>query len=433
MARYILAIDQGTTHSRAIIFDQSGQLIQQHQIEITQYYPHDAWVEHDPDEIWRTTVTSCKKAMQDASLKANDILAIGIANQRETTIIWNRKTGQPISHAIVWQDRRTASFCNQLKANSEISAMVAEKTGLLIDPYFSASKIRWLLENIPSARKAAEHGELAFGTVDCYLLWKLTNGKSHFTDASNASRTLLFNIHTQAWDNALLTLFDIPASLLPEVRDNATQFGTTNPELFGQAIAITGMVGDQQAATIGQACFQAGMIKSTYGTGGFLLLNTGDQCIASQNNLLSTIAYRFDGETTYALEGSIFSAGATIKWLRDKLHFIQSANEAEALARSVDSTGGVYLVPAFTGLGAPYWDPNARGTLVGLTRDTQIAHIVRAALEAVCYQTHDLMQAMMQDTEVRLERLRVDGGMASNDWLLQFLANTLDVIQRAFF
>ena len=433
MARYILAIDQGTTHSRAVIFNPSGQLIQQHQLEMTQYYPQDAWVEHDPEEIWRTTMTCCKAVMAEASLKPSDVISIGISNQRETTILWNRKTGQFISRAIVWQDRRTANFCNQLKAQPEVSDLVTKKTGLLIDPYFSASKIRWLLDNIPSAREAAERGELAFGTVDSYLLWRLTDGQQHLTDATNASRTLLFNIHTQKWDSELLALFDIPSTLLPEVRDNASQFGVTHPKHFGQQIPITGMVGDQQAATIGQTCFQSGMIKSTYGTGGFLLLNTGSQCVFSKHNLLSTIAYRFNGNTTYGLEGSIFSTGATIKWLRDNLHFIKSENEVNALVNSVDSTGGVYLVPGFTGLGAPYWDPDARGALIGLTCNTQIPHIVRAALEAVAYQTRDLMQAMTQDTKTPLETLRVDGGMASNDWLLEFLSGMLAMnVERPF-
>lgn len=426
MTYYILAIDQGTTSSRAMVFNQKGEAICQHQLEITQYYPRDGWVAHDPDEIWQTTLTCCQKAIADASLKASDITAIGISNQRETTLIWNRETGQPIGRAIVWQDRRTAAFCDRLKAKPGISEKVTKKTGLLLDPYFSATKIKWLLDNVPGSREQAERGELAFGTVDTFLLWKLTKGRRHATDATNASRTLLFNIHTQQWDKELLDLFDVPHALLPEVLDNCADFGTTDPELLGHPIPITAMVGDQQAATVGQVCFQSGMVKSTYGTGCFLLLNTGSKAILSRNHLLTTIVYRLNGRVTYGLEGSIFIAGAAIKWLRDKLHLIETAEETAVLAASVEDNGGVYLVPAFTGLGAPYWDPHARAALLGLTRNSSRAHIARAALEAVCYQTRDLMEAMIQDGGGELETLRVDGGMVANDWLLQCLADLLN-------
>lgn len=427
MNEYILSIDQGTTSTRAILFDQKGKTVSQHQLELTQHYPRDGWVVHDPDEIWQATLTCCQKAIANISLKAADIAAIGISNQRETTILWNRKTGHPVGRAIVWQDRRTADYCNKLKSQGNLVEVISKKTGLLLDPYFSATKIRWLLDNIPGAYELAERGELAFGTVDCFLIWKLTGGKQHVTDASNASRTLLFNIHTQSWDQDLLDIFELPQSILPEVLDNAANFGTTNPELLGHSIPITGVAGDQQAATVGQACFKPGMVKSTYGTGCFLLLNTGNKPIHSKNNLLTTIAYRINGQVTYGLEGSIFIAGAAVKWLRDKLYLIKTAKETESLASSIDDTNGVYLVPAFTGLGAPYWDPNARGALLGLTRDSRLEHIVRAALEAVCYQTRDLMQAMINDGAGELESLRVDGGMVANNWLLQFLADQLNV------
>lgn len=427
MSEYILTIDQGTTSTRTIIFDRKGKSISQHQLELTQHYPRDGWVVHDPDEIWQSVLTCCKKAISNLSLNPADISAIGISNQRETTILWDRKTGCPVGRAIVWQDRRTAEYCAQLKSKNNLIDVITQKTGLLLDPYFSATKIKWLLDNIPGARELSNKGDLAFGTVDCFLLWRLTNGKQHATDATNASRTLLFNIHTQQWDKDLLDIFDIPESILPQVLDNACEFGHCDPTLLGQAIPITGMAGDQQAATIGQACFQAGMVKSTYGTGCFLLLNTGDKPIFSKNNLLTTVAYRINQQVTYGLEGSIFIAGAAIKWLRDKLHLIKSAKDTETLVSSVEDTNGVYLVPAFTGLGAPYWDPDARGALLGLTRDSRLEHIVRAALEAVCYQTRDLMQAMIQDGAGELEALRVDGGMVSNDWLLQFLADQLNV------
>ncbi len=426
MTLYILAIDQGTTSSRAIIFTREGEAVSQHQIELTQFYPEQGWVEQDPEEMWNNTLTCCREALRKIHLSANDIAAIGISNQRETTIIWDRKTGKPISRAIVWQDRRTADLCVAL-AEKPINAELQKKTGLLLDPYFSATKVMWLLENIPDARKHAEDGDLAFGTVDTFLLWRLTQGKSHATDATNASRTLLFNINTQEWDEDILKAFDIPRNILPKVLDSSANFGFSHESFFGKQIPITGIAGDQQAATIGQACFHPGMVKSTYGTGCFMLMNTGSKLIHSKNKLLGTIAYRLNGKVTYGLEGSIFSAGVTIKWLRDVLKFVKTAAETEVLATQVADTNGVYLVPGFTGLGAPYWDPYARAAILGLTRDSNIAHISRAALEAVCYQTRDLLHAMQIDSDTQLEILRVDGGMVANNWLLQFLTDILKV------
>jgi glycerol kinase len=430
MSTYLLAIDQGTTSSRAIVFNREGQSVGQHQIDLTQYFPEDGWVEHDPEEMWNNTLLCCREAIQRASLSAKDIVAIGISNQRETTIIWDKKTGQPIYRAIVWQDRRTSDYCKSMVTH-KIFPRLQAKTGLLLDAYFSASKIRWILDNVPKARERAERGELAFGTVDTFLLWRLTNGTSHATDASNASRTLLFNIHTQEWDNEILEAFEIPAAILPVVLDNAADFGQTETNLFGRSIAIAAMAGDQQAATVGQACFNPGMIKTTYGTGCFLLLNTGNQVLQSANQLLSTIAYRLNGNVTYGLEGSIFSAGTVVKWFRDTLRMIKTASDTETLSRSVTDTGGVYLVPAFTGLGAPYWDPDARGSLLGLTRNSELAHIVRAGLESVAYQSYDLLGCMQRDGVARLEAMRVDGGMVVNDWFLQFLTDILGVpVQR---
>lgn len=426
MNAYILSIDQGTTSTRALIFNRDGKPIHQHQIELTQYFQNDGWVEHDPEEIWRSTVTCCRKTISDASLSPTDIAAIGISNQRETTIIWDRYTGKPIYRAIVWQDRRTTAYCENL-VKQNLNALIAKKTGLLIDPYFSASKIRWILDHVDGARDKAERGELAFGTVDSYLLWQLTGGKQHATDATNASRTLLFNIATQEWDDELLSLFQIPKSLLPTVMDSAAAFGHTDVAIFGHAIPITGIAGDQQAATVGQTCFQPGMVKSTYGTGCFILMNTGNDIVQSKNRLLSTVAYRLNGKVTYGLEGSIFVAGAAVQWLRDALHIIKKASDTEEMAINVKDTDGVYLVPAFTGLGAPYWDAKARGALLGLSRNTRIEHIVRAALEAVCYQTRDLMQAMLNDGVPQIKTLRVDGGMTANDWLLQFLSDIIQV------
>jgi len=420
---YILSIDQGTTSSRAIVFSSQGEAIATGQEEFTQHYPNNGWVEHNADDIWQSTLRSCHAAIKNAGISSDEILGIGITNQRETTIIWDRATGEPIANAIVWQDRRTSDYCQQLRSQGHEQS-IQEKTGLLLDPYFSASKIRWLLDSIPGARAKAEAGELAFGTVDSFLLWKLSNGKEHATDATNASRTMLFNIHQQCWDEELLKLFDIPPSLLPEVKDCAADYGHSASELFGQELPILGIAGDQQAALIGQACFEPGMAKSTYGTGCFFMLNTGEQALNSSNRLLTTVAYRLQGKTHYALEGSIFIAGAAIQWLRDGLHLISDAAETEALAKQTDSDHGVYLVPAFTGLGAPYWDPEARGALFGLTRDTGIKELVTAGLESVCYQTKDLQKAMEADGQ-RPVNIRVDGGMTKNNWVLQKLADIL--------
>ena len=418
----LLTIDQGTTSSRAIRFDVSGTQLTVAQRELTQHYPQPGWVEHDPEEIWRTTVEVTRNALTGA----DSVAAIGITNQRETTLIWDRATGTPIHPAIVWQDRRTAEHCANLKADGA-EPLVRERTGLLLDPYFSGTKIGWLLDHIEGARTRAEAGQLAFGTVDTFLIWRLTNGRVHATDATNAARTLLFNIHTQDWDDDLLNLLNVPRALLPEVRDCAADFGTTDASILGSAIPIQGVAGDQHAATIGQACLQPGMVKSTYGTGCFAVLNTGDRAVQSDNGLLTTLAYRLNGKPTYALEGSIFIAGAGVQWLRDELHIIDSAAETEALAANLHDNGGVYLVPAFVGLGAPHWDPNARGAIVGLTRDSGVAHFARAALEAVAYQTHDLAVAMAADVGAPIATLRVDGGMVANNWLMQFLADILDV------
>ena len=426
MPSYILAIDQGTTSSRAIIFDEKANRVSQHQKEFRQFFPNDGWVEHDPEEIWQTTLEVCKKAISDAKVSADKINSIGITNQRETTIIWDRATGKAIHNAIVWQDRRTADFCRSL-AEQEKEPLVQSRTGLVLDPYFSASKIKWLLDSVPDARNKANKGNLAFGTVDSFLLWRLTGGKRHATDATNASRTQLFNIHTQQWDDELLKLFDVPRAILPAVLDSSDDFGKTDAALFGAEIPITGIAGDQQAALIGQACFEPGMVKSTYGTGCFMILNSGDKPIKSENRLLTTVAYRIGGKVTYGLEGSIFIAGAAIQWLRDGLEILAKAGDSGAMAASLKDNGGVYMVPAFTGLGAPHWDPEARGAIVGLTRDSKKEHIVRAALEAVCYQTLDLLQAMEKDGALRPTVLRVDGGMVANDWLAKFLANILDV------
>ena len=421
----ILAIDQGTTSTRAMLFDARGGVLARAQAELRQHFPAEGWVEHDPEDIWRDTLAVVREALSKSHLGPSDIAAIGITNQRETTIVWERATGRPIHRAIVWQDRRTADECRRLEAVHSLT--VAAKTGLVVDAYFSASKIAWILDNVPGARVRAEAGELAFGTVDCFLLWRLTGGKSHRTDATNAARTLLYDIRRQRWDEELLKLFRVPRALLPEVMDNAADFGRTDPTLFGGVIPVAGMAGDQQAATVGQVCFEPGQIKSTYGTGCFALLNTGSTFVPSKNRLLTTIAYRLDGRPTYSLEGSIFAAGSTIQWLRDGLKLIKSAGETEALARGGAGTGSVYLVPAFTGLGAPYWDPFARGAILGLTRDTGIADIVRAGLEAVCNQTGDLMGAMADDFGKTPTTLRVDGGMTVNDWVMQRLADLLGV------
>ena len=421
-ADHILAIDQGTTSSRAIVFDRAGAVRGRRQIEFAQIFPDDGWVEHDPEEIWRTTVAACKGALAGAKLEPGALAAIGITNQRETTVLWDRADGKPIHNAIVWQDRRTAAHCRAL-AEAGHEPMIQAKTGLLLDPYFSATKLAWLLGNVAGAREAANKGALAFGTIDCFLLWRLTGGRVHATDATNAARTMLFDIHEQDWDEGLLELFDIPRSVLPEVRDCAGDFGTTEPGILGAAVPITGIAGDQQAALIGQAAFAPGIVKSTFGTGAFMLANTGGP-VASANRLLTTPAYRLAGQTSYALEGSVFIAGAAVQWLRDGLGIIENTSDVEALAQSVPDTGGVTMVPAFTGLGAPYWEPEARGAIFGLTRGTGAGQIARATLDAVCYQSRDLLEAMRADG-TQISVLRVDGGMAANSWLMQRLADLL--------
>ena len=426
MGDYILAIDQGTTSSRAIVFGKDRTIAGMGQKEFTQIFPQDGWVEHDPEEIWESVVWSVKTALKAAGVEAKDIAAIGITNQRETTLIWDRTTGKPIHNAIVWQDRRTAAYCARLKKACH-EKMVTRKTGLLLDPYFSGIKVKWLLDNKKGARNLAEKGQLAFGTIDTFLIWRLTGGRVHATDATNAGRTLLFDIAGNQWDKDLLELFSIPKALLPEVKDCADDFGVTDPALFGAAIPILGVAGDQHAATIGQACFEPGMLKSTYGTGCFALLNTGADMVRSKNRLLTTIAYRLNGETCYALEGSIFIAGAAVQWIRDGLKLVKHASETGPLARTADPGQNVYMVPAFVGLGAPWWDAEARGAIYGLTRNSGPAEIAKAALEAVCYQTRDLLTAMRKDWKGGGDTvLRVDGGMVASDWTMQFLADVLD-------
>ncbi len=420
----VLAIDQGTTSTRAILFDGNGAPLATAQRELRQFYPADGQVEHDPEDIWRDTVAVLRGVVEKARIPAASIAAIGVTNQRETTVLWDRRTGEAVHNAIVWQDRRTAELCRRRIADGA-ETLVTERTGLLIDPYFSASKLQWLLDAIPGVRDRAERGELAFGTVDCFLLNRLTGGRVHATDATNAARTLLFDIRRQDWDEELLRLFTIPRSLLPEVRDNAAAFGAVDAAILGASIPITGMAGDQQAAIIGQACFRPGMIKSTYGTGCFALMNIGETFAASKHRMLTTVAYRFGGKPTYAIEGSIFAAGAAVQWLRDGLRIIPDAGSSAFLAGETADNGGVYMVPAFTGLGAPHWDPDARGALLGLTRDSGVGHIVRAALESVGYQTRDLMEAMAADGGRAPEALRVDGGMVANNWVCQFLADIL--------
>ncbi len=424
-ARKILAIDQGTTSSRAMLFDGAGRPLGQAQQELPQHFPQSGWVEHDAEDIWRDSLAVARGAIEQAGATAGEVAAIGITNQRETTVLWDRATGEPLHNAIVWQDRRGAALCDRLRAEGN-EPLVQERSGLLIDPYFSASKVAWLLDNVAGLRARAERGEIAFGTIDCFLLWRLTGGRVHATDATNASRTLLYDIRKQRWDPDLLALFRVPEALLPEVRDNDAEFGSTPAEMFGVPLAITGMAGDQQAATVGQACFEPGMTKSTYGTGCFALMNTGREAVASTNRLLTTIAYRLSGETTYALEGSIFVAGAAVQWLRDGLKIVEAAPDTEALAQRANPEERVILVPAFVGLGAPYWDAHARGAIFGLTRASGPAEIARAALEAVCYQTRDLLEATVADGAAPPSALRVDGGMVANDWLLQFLADILD-------
>ncbi|MBF9032616.1 glycerol kinase GlpK [Rhodobacterales bacterium HKCCE2091] len=423
---HILAIDQGTTSSRAIVFGPDLAPVATAQEEFPQHFPRSGWVEHDPEDIWASTAATCRGAIERAGLRPADIAAIGITNQRETVVVWDRDTGKPVHNAIVWQDRRTSEFCAKLKADGH-EPMVQERTGLLLDPYFSGTKLAWILDNVDGVRARAEAGELAFGTVDSYLIWRLTGGASHVTDATNAARTLLYNIRDGRWDPEILDLLRIPESLLPEVRDSAADFGETRPDLFGAALPVLGVAGDQQAATIGQACFSPGMLKSTYGTGCFALLNTGDTPVTSGNRLLTTIAYQFDGTPTYALEGSIFVAGAVVQWLRDGLKIIRSAPETQPLAESADPEQSLYLVPAFTGLGAPYWDPDCRGAIYGLTRNSGPAEIAKAALESVGFQTRDLWEAMRADWQGAGgdHVLRVDGGMSASDWAMQFLADIL--------
>ncbi|MEI3798759.1 MULTISPECIES: glycerol kinase GlpK [Chitinophaga] len=424
MIRYIMAMDQGTTSSRAIIFDKAGVIISTAQKEFTQLFPQPGWVEHDPAEIWSSQIGVATEAMAKVGLEGGNIAAIGITNQRETTLVWDRETGKPVYNAIVWQDRRTAAFCDDLKAAGK-ETLVREKTGLVIDAYFSGTKIRWILDNVPGARERANEGKLAFGTVDSWLIWNLTHGAVHATDITNASRTMLFNIHTQAWDDELLAMLDIPASMLPEVKQSSEVCGETAPGIFAVQIPIAGVAGDQHAALFGQMCTAPGMVKNTYGTGCFMLMNIGDTPIISKNNLLTTVAWKVNGQVQYALEGSIFIAGAIVQWLRDGLGIIRASSEVEALAASVEQNDGVYLVPAFAGLGAPHWDQHARGTLVGMTRGTNAAHIARAALESIAYQTMEVLKAMEADANISIKELRVDGGATGNNLLMQFQADIL--------
>jgi glycerol kinase len=419
MSKFILSFDQGTTSSRAILFDHAGQIHGVAQKEFTQHFPKPGWVEHDAMEIWSTQIGVASEAISHQNLALTDIAAIGITNQRETTVVWNKKTGLPIYNAIVWQDRRTADYCDTLKAQGK-AAMIQEKTGLVIDAYFSGSKLKWILDNVEGAREMAAKSELCFGTIDTWLVWKLTNGKVHVTDATNASRTMLYNIHTLQWDTELLAMLDIPASVLPEVKSSSEIYGYTNQIFSNHAIPIAGIAGDQQAALFGQMCTAPGMVKNTYGTGCFMLMHTGEKAVSSKNNLLTTIALQLNGHTYYALEGSVFIGGAVVQWLRDGLHLIRNSSEVEDLAKQVENTDGVYLVPAFAGLGAPYWNQHARGTIVGITRGTNAAHIARAALESIAFQSYDLLKAMEADAGIPIAELRVDGGATHNNMLMQF-------------
>ena len=421
MQKFIVSIDQGTTSSRAILFDLSGKPKFVSQMEFTQYFPKDGWVEHNPEEIWSTTQKVLKDVIKKSKKLKGKILTIGITNQRETTILWDKHTGKPIYNAIVWQDRRAVDYCNKLIKQKK-ETIVYNKTGLLIDAYFSATKIKWIIDNVPKAKELIKQKRLLFGTVDCFLLWRLTGGTNHFTDASNASRTMLFNITNNKWDKQILNMLKIPEHILPEVKDCSDDFGHTDPKITGESYSVTGMIGDQQSATVGQCCFEPGSLKSTYGTGAFLLLNTGNKIIYSKNKLLTTIGYRLNGKTTYALEGSIFIAGAGVQWLRDKINFIKKASDTEKLIKKLKSNSGIYLVPAFTGLGTPYWNAKSRGVLSGLTRDTG----VNATVESVAYQTYDLFEAMKNDG-LRPKLVRVDGGMVKNNWFSQFLSDVVDV------
>ena len=425
MKKFIISIDQGTTSSRAILFDLKGKPIFVSQAEFTQYFPNDGWVEHNPEEIWKTTLKVLRNVIKKSKALKGKILTIGITNQRETTILWDKTTGKPVYNAIVWQDRRSSEYCKRLIKQKK-ETIIYNKTGLLIDAYFSATKIKWIIDNVPKAKELIKKKRLLFGTVDCFLLWRLTNGADHATDATNASRTMLFNISTNEWDKQILKMLKIPKEILPAVKDCSADFGHTDPSLTGLSYPITGMVGDQQSATIGQCCFEPGSLKSTYGTGAFVLLNTGRKKVYSKNRLLTTIGYRINGQTTYALEGSIFIAGAGVQWLRDKIKFIKKASDTEKIIKSLKSNNGIYLVPAFTGLGAPYWAVNARGILSGLTRDTGPKEIVRATVESVAYQTHDLFEAMKNDG-LRPKIIKVDGGMVKNNWFSQFLSDVIDI------
>lgn len=425
MKKFIISIDQGTTSSRAVLFNLKGESVYVAQTEFTQYFPKDGWVEHDPNEIWGTTLKVLKDVIKKSKKLKGKVLTIGITNQRETTILWDKITGKPVYNAIVWQDRRASNYCKKLIKQKK-ETIIYKKTGLLIDAYFSATKIKWIIDNVAKARELIKKKRLLFGTVDSFLLWKLTNGVEHATDATNASRTMLFNISTNQWDHQILKMLNIPKNILPTVKDCSADFGHTDPLLTGKSYPITGIVGDQQSATIGQCCFEPGSLKSTYGTGAFVLLNTGSKKIYSKNRLLTTIGYRINGKTTYALEGSIFIAGAGVQWLRDKIKFIKKASDTEKIIRSLKSNKGIYLVPAFTGLGAPYWAVNARGVLSGLTRDTGPSEIVRATVESVAYQTFDLFEAMKNDG-LRPKIIKVDGGMVKNSWFSQFLSDILNV------
>ena len=426
MARYIMALDAGTTSERCILFDQKGHICSMAQREFTQYFPRPGYVEHDADEIWAAQLGVAVEAMNKIDASASDIAAIGITNQRETTIVWNRHTGKPVYHAIVWQCRRTSGYCDELRDRG-LTNLIREKTGLVIDPYFSATKIKWILDNVEGAREQAEAGDLLFGTVETWLIWKLTRGRVHVTDVTNASRTMLFNIHELCWDQELLSIFGIPSSMLPKVADSSAVYGETDPSYLGGPIPIAGAAGDQQAALFGQTCFEAGDSKCTYGTGGFLLMNTGDRPVTSENGLVTTVAWGIDGKVTYALEGSIFVAGAVVQWLRDEMRLIESSADSEYLAQKVPDTNGCYVVPAFTGLGAPYWDQYARGAIVGLTRSVNKYHIVRAALESIAYQVSDVLTAMENDSHSKLTVLKADGGASANDFLMQFQADMINV------
>ncbi len=425
MAKYIMALDAGTTSNRCIIFNEAGELCAVEQKEFTQHFPQPGWVEHDAQEIWSTTLETAQKAMANIGASATDIAAIGITNQRETTVVWDKLTGEPVCPAIVWQCRRTSAYCDSLKEKG-LTEIFRHKTGLVIDAYFSGTKLRWILENIPGARERAERGELLFGTVETWLIWKLTGGRAHVTDFSNASRTMLFNIHSLTWDEEILQELDIPKCMLPEVKPSSCVYANTLAQFFGAPIPIAGAAGDQQAALFGQTCFAPGQAKNTYGTGCFMLMNTGDKPVFSRNGLVTTIAWGLDGRVEYALEGSIFVAGAAIQWLRDELRFVESAADSEYMARKVPDTNGCYVVPAFTGLGAPHWDQYARGTIVGLTRGVNKYHIIRATLDSLCYQVHDVLRAMEADSGIRLSALKVDGGASANNYLMQTQADMIN-------